>query len=120
MTVLVPPGAFKILSTVAVISFIVVSVTCREAHASLWRRQTIPCRTAVAGDAQSVVVTGVCDLKAVVQCVGPVAGVKRLQVDVQPYRTAGGETRQFGETEPVVASEVTKASLVVRPVPALL
>ena len=81
--------------------------------------QRIACRAAVATDAQSVVVTGVRDLETVVQRVGPVAGVERLQVDVQLYRTASGETRQFGETEPVVASEVTKASLVVRPVPAV-
>ena len=79
--------------------------------------QRIACRAAVATDAQSVVVTGVRDLETVVQRVGPVAGVERLQVDVQLYRTASGETRQFGETEPVVASEVTKASIVVRPVP---
>ena len=79
--------------------------------------QCIASRAAVAGNVQSVVVTGVRDLETVVQRVGPVTCVERLQVDLQLYRTASGETRQFGETEPVVASEVTKASIVVCPVP---
>ena len=60
--------------------------------------QTISCRAAVARDVQSVVVTGVRDLESVVQRVGPVAGVERLQVDVQLYRTASGETRSQPST----------------------
>ena len=115
-----PPAPLKRYSAVFIRMYVMVAVTCCKAHAICWsvtvRRHAVTCRAAVVSDTQSVVVTGVRDLETVVQRVGPVAGVKRLHVDVQLYRTASGETRQFGETEPVVASEVTKASLVVRPV----